>query len=374
MKNLTPATLIGLLAVYLVELGIPAPAYLAGVLMLISVVIRTFDHRISVDFALLAAPLAGLVIYLVMKGAMADMIGIAFIVNLTISVVVAGFMEVCVVRTRILSICNRVFLIFLCVATFDTIWKFIHPKEFDASVLAERDFFEFGFYRYKGSFFYFDSNALAFLLLPFLFFSIQLAQLRQSRLARLCHWLPLLYIVLSLSRAAYLSTLLLVVLKKTPRRLLIPTGVVLIFALSSYVGYLSKDLSGSYKLREMITLFNFWERFGSDDILFGLGFGQGDKIAGFFLQNVIVKISIELGLGGLVLYLAFMGFLIKRTKQWEVVLSLLLFSFSSNFYFFPPFCVAIVYLSSYLDQYVNQLRNENAVVLASALAEREGTK
>jgi hypothetical protein len=350
MRITGTAVLLALLAVYLVKLGLPAPAYIAGACIIIGLLSNPFTLRFTTEFLLLATCLGGFIVYLAARGGASDALGVAFLLNLTISLVVAAFMETRFNVGNIRPIAIRVFWFVILVATFDTVWKFLNPKEFDELAMADRDFFEFGFYQFKGSFFYLDSNALAFLLLPFLAMSAQLAKGAASKLTKVMYWSPILLIVLSLSRAALVSTLLFVFLSRIPRKLAITACVAGGILGSSYIGFLSSDASGSYKLYELRTLYNFWEGATFYDRIFGIGFGQGDQLAGIFLQNFIVKMTIELGAAGLITYLLFVVALGARTGQWWLLLAISIFSMSSNFYFFPPFCMAAIYLTAFLSK------------------------
>jgi len=350
MKIMRTAVLLSLLAVYLVKLGLPAPAYVAGACILFGLISNPFTLRFTTTFLFLATALGGFIVYLAARGAASDTLGIAFLLNLAITLAVAAFMETRFDIQRIRPIAIRIFWFVMLIAAFDTVWKFLNPKEFDELAMADRDFFEFGFYQFKGSFFYLDSNALAFLLLPFLAMSSQLSKGISSRLTKAMYWTPFLLIVLSLSRAALVSTILFVFLSRIPRKLAVAACIAGVVIGSSYIGFIGGDASGSYKLYELRTLYNFWESARFYDRLFGLGFGQGDQLAGIFLQNFAVKMTIELGVAGLMIYLFFFVALGVRTGQWWLLLALAVFSMSSNFYFFPPFCMAAVYLTAFLEK------------------------
>jgi hypothetical protein len=352
MQEKFSALMLGLLAVYLVKAGLPALAYFSALYFSVFLI-----YRLScLEFK--GCELGFVVIFffficsLLLNGGAYDTLTLAFVLNLLCSWFV--FLSLLTFSKKLdwLALSQRVFYIFVIIAILDTFYKFYFPLEFDAQVVDERDFYEFGFYQFKGSFFYQDSNGLAYLGIPIVALGIEICRSMRGRglPVSMLSWVffscvPTALVVLTLSRAAMVAVFMVLFLYVFRVRTVVSVLVVVGVLFSGWVSiFLEGDLSGSTKLNELEAVYTHYSQSHIGDLFLGVGFGNGEALSGRYIHGALQKIFLELGVLGVALYLGALYFLIKIKGTWRPIFGLILMSFSSNFYFLPSFVVAVLLL------------------------------
>lgn len=352
VRNKLGPLLVALLAVYLVKADLPALAYFSASCFAVIFVLRISCLRFETNELGFAVTLLSFIVYLLLSGGAYDSRTFAFALNLACSLIVLLCLLTFNRKTDWLRFSKDVFFLFVILAIFDTYYKFAFPLVFDANIIVERDFYEIGFYQYKGSFFYKDSNGLAYLLIPVVALGFEVRKLMMSRglpvsksLWFILCCLPTALVILTFSRAAMVTALLLDLLYILRIRavVIVLTGLGALFAKVIY-GYVENDLSGGTKLDEITAVYSYYKYNKMVDLLFGMGFGNGDAWTGRYIHGALQKIFLELGILGLSIYLWALFFILRIRGCWRALVGLLLMGFSSNFYFLPAFVVSVLFL------------------------------
>lgn len=351
-------------SVYLVQIGIVAPAYFAGLAIFVVSLPHLKRLRIDSGRGLFLSGLLALILLILINSGGLTATTSAFITNLSLSLTTAISLFSTCRKHDVKHLASLVFALFVAIAVLDTLYKAMIPIVIDPEMLNEREFFEIGFYQYKGSFLYKDSNGLAFLLLPImaLGFEIHRASSRRGGFSWISLYYlatPALLICTTMSRAGIVAAVLLLVLYTTEKAASAASISVAIIALYRiYMSYFANDLSAGTKFDEFTDTMSFLRDSNLPELLFGIGFGNGEAISGRYLHGSLQKITIELGLTGVLAYGLTMFGLCALGGTWRAVAGVFFMSLSSNFYFLPPFSVAVQILC----HYVNSLAGTNAAL------------
>lgn len=342
------AILIAATSIYFVKLQILALAYYSVAIIIVYTLLKgRYLLLCKSDIGFLVGIISFILLILI-NGGEYDVLTYAFLVNLFASAAIFFCLAVLREYFSWLDVAKNIFFLFLIIAIFDTAYKFLFPQSFDEAVVAGRDFYEFGFYQYKGSFFYQDSNGLAFLLIPIVALGFEIW--RFVRLNRFSNKLvffyyclvPAILLVLTLSRAAISSVVLLISFYVFSFRVVVVFVVVFAVFFSGWAFvYFEGDLSAGTKLNEFFAVLSFFDDRNYYDLFFGVGFGRGEVLSGRYIHGAFQKIFLELGLVGVFVYIFVIYFLFFVGAAWRAGLSLILMSFSSNFYFLPAFVVGV---------------------------------
>lgn len=352
MQEKFSALMLGLLAVYLVKAGLPALSYFSALYFAVFLIYRISNLELKSHELGFAVTFFFFICCLLLNGGAYDTLTFAFVLNLICSLLV--FLSLLAFDKSFdwLAFSQRVFSVFVVIAVLDTVYKFYFPLEFDAQIMEERDFYEFGFYQFKGSFFYQDSNGLAYLGIPIVALGIEICRSMKCRglfISRMS-WvyfccLPTALVVLTLSRAATVAVFLLLILYVLKIRTVVSVLIAFGVLFSGWASiFLEGDLSGATKLNELEAVYTHFSQSPFSDLFSGVGFGNGEVLSGRYIHGALQKIFLELGILGVSLYLGALCFLLQIKGAWRPVVGLILMSFSSNFYFLPSFVVATLFL------------------------------
>ncbi|WP_156155664.1 hypothetical protein [Vibrio sp. ECSMB14106] len=247
----------------------------------------------------------------------------------------------------------RSFTIFMLVfCSIDTVLRFVYPNEL--SIFTE-DGSKFWFYQYKTSWILSDSNSVAILLLNCLFLRLVFHFKYYNRIDySIINFLVFVLICLTLSRAAILAAILgfgFIIFYKG-RNIYFKLGFLLpaLTLLLSYflylvVGFSASDGSGSTKLHEFGAVVSFIENSTLSNLLFGVGFGNGELYSGRYLHGLYSKLVIEGGLIATLVFCLAILFIVLRNRHVSLYLfPLIVCSFSFSFYIVVPFYIASIML------------------------------
>lgn len=343
--------LLTILSIYLVKMQIPAPAYAAGVVFILLFLLNFHRRTFGLLHILYLYSFIFFIALIALNAENFSEITIAFIVNLLLSLIISAYLISIRRLTYLFITAKVVFQIFIIVAIFDTVYKFVYPIPVDLSMSMDGGFFERQFYMYKGSFFYKDSNGLAYLLLPILALGYELhrgtADNYKKLSAKLYYViLPIFLIACTFSRAAVVAIVAILIMM-APRKFTIIAMVFIVWAAAISFGlfeYLINDASGGTKISEIGSIYTFISKSTITEAIIGVGFGAGDEITGRYIHGVVQKILLELGFFGLFLYVTMICSLLALGGTRIAIVGLLVMGASSNFYFLPPFAVAVIIL------------------------------
>ena len=342
--------LLTLTGIYFVRMKWPALAYLAIPLSMIMIAAHPRRFYFSIWQTIFLLSILYLIAIIGISGDISDRGTLAFMVNLLLSALVFVSLSQKLNSLEAKNTLRTVIKIFFLLATFDTSYKFIFPQEFSDEVVQNRDFWEFGLYAYKGSFFYQDSNALAFFILPVIYLITKPAVIFEKKSVNrffIIYAFALMF--LTFSRAGYVATLIILAFNSKYKKLRLLIAPALIAVAYYAFTIIENDLSLAYKFIEAQALLTHMMNSDTFQLLFGRGFGWGDSNL-FFIQGSVVKTSIEIGLIGCFFYIILLISLAIHTNSKLFILGLFVFSQSSNFYWLPAFVVGLIMLDKNIER------------------------
>lgn len=345
MKNSTYlAILLSITSVYLVGINLPAIAYLAIPMSILYITIKNKKIFIELNKLPFLLSILSLIVLIAVRSNFSDMSALAFIANLGMAALVFIVFSQGIGAENARRVIYWSIILHVLIATIDTIYKFIFPMKLDQELLIEKDFWDFGFYAFKGSLFYLDSNALAFLMLPvvYLLFKNESSGIK-NYFPKYFKFYVLILFILTFSRAGYVAGIILtvsIIQNKYFRPVISGAAILGIYYL--YTLFID-DQSLAFKFKEFNLIYDHLASSDFIQIIFGRGFGWGDKNF-FFLQGSIAKTLIELGLLGFILYLLSFFSLLYKSGAKLFYIAFFVFSQSSNFYLFPAFAIGLLTL------------------------------
>lgn len=365
-KSLNKAIFISLTAVYLTSVGYPAPAYIVCAISIIFILAKHSEIRLKNRDVAFFGLLSTFIILIVARTDNFSTTNLAFMVNLVCSLIIFTYMLSLSKKTNWWQLSKIIFTFVIILAVWDTYYKITHPLELSIEALEGRDFYDIGFYEYKNSFLYKDSNGLAFMLMPVCVLGIALHSKIKNQHTRLLQKLfylnlfmvlPFALLLLTFSRAGTIVGLLIIFIHIFGLKLsALLSSVGVLYFIPTLYSYISADLSGGTKLNELYGLQEFLRNSDILQLLIGTGFGEGEIWTQRFIHGALHKIVIELGLIGLPLFYGSCIMLCRNKYSTVSIVAICIFSLSSNFYFLPPFAVCIVYL-------LTKLESENPIQL-----------
>lgn len=358
-KYLNKGIFIASTAVYLTSVGYPAPAYFISVISVVFILIKNSEIRLDNKDVAFFALFSAFIIIVLVRTEDFSATNLAFIVNLTCSLIMYAYMLSLSKKTNWLQLSKMIFYLVIILAVADTFYKIVNPVELSVEALEGRDFFDMGFYEYKNSFFYKDSNGLAFILIPVCVLGTALYTndkyqnyrfLQKIYYFNIFNVLPFVLLLLTFSRAGIVAGLFIISLYVFGIKMQA-------FFLSAGIFYLipilytsiSEDLSGGTKIDELNGVLEFLKNSNFLQILIGTGFGEGEIWTQRFIHGAFQKIVMELGFIGFLLFYGSCIMLCRNKNSTIAIVALGVISLSSNFYFLPPVVVCLVYLLTKLE-------------------------
>jgi hypothetical protein len=241
-------------------------------------------------------------------------------------------------------------LVFL---TIECVSRLIFSPYMPASV--ERDVTD-SFYLYKASLFFFDSNfaGIEILCLLAIMFAFR------ETIGRKKWLLAYLLLFATLSRASIAAGICQLVVYKLWRwriwtlfGLLVAQGIVIIYLFTSYVTQGSEaihDIDGSLSSKFFILslMTDIYRQADAAQRIFGIGVGNLFNLAGIFAHNIVATLVLELGIGGSLLFAAYVWIFSRKCPAsiYLLVLPLIINGFSLVSTTMPYFFAALGLLAA----------------------------
>lgn len=264
-------------------------------------------------------------------------------------------------------------LVFL---TIECVSRLIFSPLMPASV--ERDVTD-SFYLYKASLFFFDSNfagieILCLLAIMFVF---------RKTIGRNTWLLVYLLLLATFSRAAIISGICQLVVFKLWRwriwtlvGLLAAQGIVIVHLFTSYATQGSEaihDIDGSLASKFFILslMTDIYRQADAAQRIFGIGVGNLFNLAGIFAHNIVATFVLELGIGGSLLFAAYVWILSRKcpTSMYLLVLPIAINGFSLVSTTMPYFFAALGLLAA-----LRGTARDGAKAVGNEIVNRENQK
>jgi hypothetical protein len=264
-------------------------------------------------------------------------------------------------------------LVFL---TIECVSRLIFSPLMPASV--ERDVTD-SFYLYKASLFFFDSNfvgieILCLLAIMFVF---------RKTIGRNIWLLVYLLLLATFSRAAIISGICQLVVFKLWRwriwtlvGLLAAQGIVIVHLFTSYATQGSEaihDIDGSLASKFFILslMTDIYRQADAAQRIFGIGVGNLFNLAGIFAHNIVATFVLELGIGGSLLFAAYVWILSRKcpTSMYLLVLPIAINGFSLVSTTMPYFFAALGLLAA-----LRGTARDGAKAVGNEIVNRENQK
>lgn len=246
-----------------------------------------------------------------------------------------------------------------CMFALDTIWRLSNPgsgSEFIDGLLMQNGI---GFYLYKfNSIMFNDSNTVAIALQCLIFLNVYLYSLDGKGRTQIA--IGLILLVLTLSRAAIISTFILLIINHMKKYkigiliLLTISPILFIILFPSMMAIFSNDASNMVKIQILDYFTNYLANANIWEIIIGSGFDRSIEIFDVYSHILIITLIVEFGVLGTI---AFFTFLIStamesRGKTLFLIVPLMLTSMSYWFYLGSPFVFATIAIIGAISQIV----------------------
>lgn len=213
-------------------------------------------------------------------------------------------------RVFIYKYINYILIVFM---VFELFFRILNP---DSS--------EHGFYRFKDSFFYFDSNFTGLVLCAFLVFFYYLKNENIYDIGRLSFLILFLLLILTFSRASIIAFIFSIVLYKTFGKyfkifsifillIIFYASIILINIFSGGENFANIDGSFNSKFSIINNAIKIYTDLPFILKLTGIGLANFYNYAGVFAHNIAVTLIFEFGIIGFILFAAYLYYLYKKT-------------------------------------------------------------
>jgi hypothetical protein len=216
------------------------------------------------------------------------------------------------------KVINLFFFVTLPLLIAETIIRYAYPIGIDQFVEMGREDIIFYIFKFNSIMFP-DSNFTAILILCIISSFFYLKSINSENKNRLIFIILYVLLILTLSRAAILSGILLLLLFKFRdviykfRKFILFFSPIFLLVIISYITLIEDDsIKVKFQLFDNAKL--ILKDINSIDLLFGVGLGNGQILFGKGTHNLILTYLFEGGVIGLLLFFTFMSHLLFKTK------------------------------------------------------------
>lgn len=251
-------------------------------------------------------------------------------------------------REQRIAVYNKINKVFFVILVLELLTRILNPTDGEE-----------GFYRFKESLFYFDSNFTGIVICSFLMFFIFLKEKEILDIGNFYMWGYIVFLFLTFSRGSILAFLVAYFLVKVSGKYYRSASVVISFVvfyvsvkLINYFDagndFRNVDLSFNSKFNIIYNTFDIYNGFNLVQKFFGIGLANYINYGGIFAHTILTTFLIEFGIIGMVLFFVMCIYHYTKTKGYVMYLlfpflinSASLFSAYMVFYFIIVSLIAI---------------------------------